>query len=37
MYIPKNEVINFLENTNEINATLSDTIMAIKVYLNLQK
>ena len=37
MYIPKNEVINFLENTKEINATLSDTIMAIKVYLNLQK
>ena len=31
MYIPKNEVINFLENTKEINATLSDTIMAIKV------
>lgn len=37
MYIPKNEVINFLKNTKEINATLSDTIMAIKVYLNLQK
>ena len=37
MYIPKNEVINFLENTKEINAILSDTIMAIKVYLNLQK
>ena len=37
MYIPKNEVINFLENTKEINTTLSDTIMAIKVYLNLQK
>lgn len=37
MYISKNEVINFLENTKEINATLSDTIMAIKVYLNLQK
>ena len=37
MYIPKNEAINFLENTKEINATLSDTIMAIKVYLNLQK
>lgn len=37
MYIPKNEVINFLENTKKINATLSDTIMAIKVYLNLQK
>ena len=37
MCIPKNEVINFLENTKEINATLSDTIMAIKVYLNLQK
>lgn len=37
MYIPKNEVINFLENTKEINATLSDTIMVIKVYLNLQK
>lgn len=37
MYIPKNKVINFLENTKEINATLSDTIMAIKVYLNLQK
>ena len=37
MYIHKNEVINFLENTKEINATLSDTIMAIKVYLNLQK
>ena len=37
MYSPKNEVINFLENTKEINATLSDTIMAIKVYLNLQK
>ena len=37
MYIPKNEVINFLENTKEINATFSDTIMAIKVYLNLQK
>lgn len=37
MYIPKNEVINFLENIKEINATLSDTIMAIKVYLNLQK
>lgn len=37
MYIPKNEVINFLENNKEINATLSDTIMAIKVYLNLQK
>ena len=37
MYMPKNEVINFLENTKEINATLSDTIMAIKVYLNLQK
>lgn len=37
MYIPKNELINFLENTKEINATLSDTIMAIKVYLNLQK
>lgn len=37
MCIPKNEVINFLENNKEINATLSDTIMAIKVYLNLQK
>lgn len=37
MYIPKNEVINFLKNNKEINATLSDTIMAIKVYLNLQK
>lgn len=37
MYIPKNKVINFLENNKEINATLSDTIMAIKVYLNLQK
>lgn len=37
MYIPKNEVINFLENNKEINATLSDTILAIKVYLNLQK
>lgn len=37
MYIPKNEVINFLENIKEINVTLSDTIMAIKVYLNLQK
>lgn len=37
MYIPKKEVINFLKNTKEINATLSDTIMAIKVYLNLQK
>lgn len=37
MYISKNEVINFLENNKEINATLSDTIMAIKVYLNLQK
>lgn len=37
IYIPKNEVINFLENNKEINATLSDTIMAIKVYLNLQK
>lgn len=37
MYIPKNEVINFLENNKEINAILSDTIMAIKVYLNLQK
>lgn len=37
MYISKNEVINFLENNREINATLSDTIMAIKVYLNLQK
>ena len=37
MYIPKNEVINFLKNNKEINAILSDTIMAIKVYLNLQK
>lgn len=37
MCISKNEVINFLENNKEINATLSDTIMAIKVYLNLQK
>ena len=37
MYITKNEVINFLKNNKEINAILSDTIMAIKVYLNLQK
>ena len=40
MYIPKSEVINFLENnkkTCQRKGTLSDTIMAIKVYLNLQK
>ena len=40
MYIPKTEVINFLENnkkTCQRKGTLSDTIMAIKVYLNLQK
>lgn len=40
MYIPKSEVINFLEKNKETcqrKGTLSDTIMAIKVYLNLQK
>lgn len=40
MYIPKSEVISFLETNKETcqrKGTLSDTIMAIKVYLNLQK
>lgn len=40
IYIPKSEVLVFLEKNRKIsqeNGTLSDTIMAIKVYLNLQK